>query len=331
MAGVKLNNGATLPVPGFGTWRCDVALLHAAVVHAIRVGYRHIDCAGLYRNEHIVGAAIKDAIDAGLVTREELWITSKLAPTQMEPALVLPALQKSIADLGVGYLDHYITHWPYAVDPANTASPAPDAARLGYDLQAIYLPVWREMEAAVDAGLVRSLGCSNSTAKKLAALIAVARIPPVAVQVEMHPCLAQPKLVAWAAANGIAITGYCPLGSPGRPDAYRAEGDPDVLGSDVILAFAKETGHSPAQVALKWAAQRGTVPLPRSTNPGRISENFEGACGAWSLSAEAMTALEALDRSTGSVGRIMKGDNFAPAGAAWRDMWDAEWEPTATA
>jgi diketogulonate reductase-like aldo/keto reductase len=249
----------------------------------------------------------------------------------MEPALELPALQKSIADLGVGYLDHYITHWPYAVDPGNTVSPAPDAARLGYDLQAIFLPVWREMEAAVDAGLVRSLGCSNSTAKKLAALIAVARIPPVAVQVEMHPCLAQPKLVAWAAANGIAITGYCPLGSPGRPDAYRADGDPDVLGSDVVLALAKEIGRSPAQVALKWAVQRGTVPLPRSTNPGRISENFEGACGAWSLSAAAMAGLESLDTSIGSVGRIMKGDNFAPAGVPWRDMWDEEWEPTATA
>ena len=106
---VKLSNGNSMPHLGFGTWRADSDKLGAAVLAALRLGYRHFDCAGLYRNEHIVGAAIATAIAEGVCTRAELFITSKLAMTQMFAADVLPAIKKSIAELGVGYLDLYLT------------------------------------------------------------------------------------------------------------------------------------------------------------------------------------------------------------------------------
>lgn len=191
----------------------------------------------------------------------------------MQTESVLPALQKTIESLFSGldksaaYLDLFITHWPYSVDPACTVSPAPFEQRRGYSPDA-YLSVWREMEAAVDAGLVRRLGCSNMTPKKLHALWAAARIQPVNVQVELHPCLAQPTLHAFCAARGIVLTGYSPLGSPGRPAAYRADGDPDVLRHPALVSVAARLDRTPAQVALRWAVQvsppkiwaRGSVP-----------------------------------------------------------------------
>jgi alcohol dehydrogenase (NADP+) len=314
----------SLPAPGFGTWRADPEKLEAAVYHALKTGYRHLDCAGLYKNEHIVGAAIARALADGILSsRSELFITSKLAPTQMDPELVAAAVDKSIKDLGVGYLDLYITHWPYAVDPACTTAPAPFSARRGYSPEA-YLTVWRALEACVDAGKVRHLGCSNMTAKKLHALRKGARIPPTVVQVELHPMLAQPGLKAYCDRHAVVLTGYCPLGSPGRPAQYRAPGDPEVLTDPVVTSVAARVGKSPAQVALRWAVQRGTVPLPRSTNPDRIDENF--AVHGWELSAEDMAALDGLDASRGSVGRIMKGDNFQSEGKDWREVWDEDWE-----
>ena len=359
---------ASPPSPGFGTWRCDEALLEEAVLAALRLGYRHLDCAQLYKNERIVGRAIARALAEGApATRAELFVTGKLAPTQMQAESVRPAIERSLADLfpeahaahaadpaahAAPYFDLFITHWPYSVDPACTTSPAPFAMRRGYS-PAAYLAVWRAMEAAHDAGLVRALGCSNMTAKKLHALIegaaAVgaaapaggaddrARVRPSCVQVELHPFLAQRSLIDFCAARGIAVTGYCPLGSPGRPALYRAPGDPDVLAAAPVAAAAAAHACSPAQVLLRWAVQRGTVPLPRSTNAGRIAENLAGARGVgsgsgapagaggeWRLSEAEMAALDALDAGS-EKGRIMKGDNFAREGEHWREVWDADW------
>ena len=362
MTTLQLSDGRALPVPGFGTWRCDPATLQPAIVAAIRAGFRHID-TGPYRNEALVGAGIREALSLGLIaSRADLFITGKLPATCMDPAAVEPALRKLLAELGTDYVDLYITHWPYALAPDSTASPPLPAARRGYSAEA-YLATWRAMEACVDAGLARALGCSNMTAAKLAALLPAARVRPVAVQNELHTALAQPDLLRFAAAAGITLCGYCPLGSPGRPDLYRAPGDPEVLGHPEVAAVAAAAGRTPAQVLLRWAIQRGTAPLPRSTNPARIVENF-GVHG-WALPPALMARLDALDRTKGSEGRIMKvrapaqgsgvlpgflyppsptsliarahtappplprsplqGDNFAPPSYAdWRQVWDED-------
>ncbi len=301
-----LSNGRRMPSLGFGTWRCDTGLLEAAILEALRLGYRHID-TGPYRNEAIVGGAIQKALAQGLIaSREELWITGKLPATASEPALVEPTLRKLLAELGTPYLDLYMTHWPFALDPASTASPPLPECRRGYS-PAAYLATWRALEACVDAGLVRSLGASNMTARKLAALLPHARHAPVVVQNELHPALASPRLLAFAAARGILLSGYCPLGSPGRPALYRAPGDPDVLGDARLCEVARACGRTPAQVALRWALQRGTAPLPRSTTAARIAENWGALAGDWALSQAHMQALAGMDATAGSVGRIMKG------------------------
>lgn len=221
---MSLCDGLAIPVIGFGTWRCDVAKLRGAVAHAIGAGYRHID-SGPYKNEVLVGEGIVDAIAAGAIKgREELWITGKVPTNAMDPAAVEPSLRKMLADLGTDYVDVLITHWPYAIDPANTASPPSAEYRLGYSPEA-YLATWRAMEACVDKGLARSLGCSNMSAKKLYLLMKLARHRPVVVQNEMHPALAQGKLVEFCRKEGVVCCGYSPLGSPGRPDLYRASGE----------------------------------------------------------------------------------------------------------
>lgn len=174
-------------------------------------------------------------------------------------------------------------------------------------------------------GLVRSLGCSNMTARKLHALWPEAVHKPVNVQVELHPFLAQPSLKAYCDARGIILTGYHPLGSPTRPAQYRAEGNPDVLNDPVVIAIATAVGRTPAQVVLRWAVQRGTAPLPRSTTPSRIAENFTGVVD-WSLSPEDMGRLDGLDASSGSGGRIMRGDHLTAAGEDWRGVWDEDFD-----
>ena len=323
---VALGDGLDLPLIGFGTWRCDTALLRAAVTDAIRLGYRHID-TGPYKNEAIVGAGIADAIAAGYIEgRENLWITGKLPTSCMDPAEVEPTLRKLLADLGVAYVDNYMTHWPYAINPANTASPPSPEFRRGYSEDA-YLATWRAMEACVDAGLTRSLGCSNTTPAKLRALLAKAQHAPRLVQNEVHPALASGALARFCASHGIALCGYSPLGSPGRPDLYRSAGDPDVLALPAVIAAAASTGKTPAQVALRWAVQRGTVPLPRTTTLARLAENAD--VFSWALTDAQISAIDGEDMTAGSMGRIMKGDNFAPPGVEWRTMWDEDIEQKA--
>lgn len=313
----QLSNGQRIPSLGFGTWRCDVALLEGAVLEALRLGYRHID-TGPYRNEAIVGSAIRKAIAQGIVgSRAELWLTGKLPTTAMEPAAVEPTLRRLLAELGTDYLDLYMTHWPYALDPDSSASPPLPECRRGYSAGA-YLATWRALEACVDAGLVRSLGASNMTAKKLAALLPSARVAPVVVQNELHPALASPRLLAFARAHGILLCGYSPLGSPGRPALYRAPGDPDILAHPTVLALAAQLQRTPAQIVLRWALQRGTAPLPRTTTPSRIAENFGALAGDWGLSQAHMAELGAVDATRGSVGRIMKGVSGRRGGGAQR-------------
>ena len=305
---VKLSHGESkeMPVIGFGTWRCDPTALKEAILHAFRVGYRHID-TGPYRNESIVGDAIKEAISSGIIkSRDDLWITGKLPTTCMDPAAVEPTVKKLLGELGVEYLDLYMTHWPFSLDPSSTASPPLPECRKGYTPQA-YLATWRAMEACYEAGLVRHLGCSNMTAAKLDALLPECVVPPTVIQNELHPFLAQTSLVSWCKKRGVVLSGYCPLGSPGRPDLYRSPGDPNVLENHIVNEIAQRRGVTPAQVVLKWAIQRGTVPLPRSTNPQRIKENWEALASQWTLTDEEIRMMSTLDATECSKGRIMKG------------------------
>lgn len=288
-----------------------------AVIAAIEAGYRHIDCAAGYGNENEVGDGIADCISRGIVKREDLWVTSKLWVASAYPEDALAALEKTLTDLKLAYLDLYLVHWPYRIKKGSVF-PAPVENRLGYDAAA-YLAVWQELEKAVDAGKTRHIGCSNMSAKKLSALLKDARIKPAVNQVEGHPFLSQQKLKAFCDKHGIVLTAYSPLGSPDRPARLIEEGDPAPLFDPVVAAIAAKTGKSPAQVLIRWAVQRGTVVIPKSVTPARIAENF--AVWDWSLSEEDMGALAKLDQGS----RLIKGHPWLLEGQTWRDLWDEDW------
>jgi alcohol dehydrogenase (NADP+) len=302
---------------GLGTWQSEAGAVRLAVASALASGVRHIDCAAAYGNEREVGEAIADALARGVVrSRGELFVTSKLWVTRAFPGDVAGALAATLADLQLDYVDLYLIHWPVAID-RDAPFPPPPAARLGYDAARV-AAVWREMEAAFDARRVRAIGTSNFSARKLARLLESARVAPAVSQIESHPALPNAREIAWAAARGIAVTAYSPLGSPQRPARLVADGDPAPLHDAAVAAIAAKHARSPAQVLLRWQLQRGVAVIPKSTAPARIAENAD--VFGFQLDAEDLRALAALD--TGR--RIFKGTAFMRDGEDWQTLWDLD-------
>ncbi len=292
MKTLTLHDGGKLPAFGLGTWKSKPGEVGTAVTEAIRLGYRHIDCAAIYGNEAEVGEALAKCFADGLVTRDDLWITSKLWNSFHAPDDVLPALRKTLSELRLEQLDLYLMHWPVAL-PNDVV--VPENGRQMIDLGD--LPVtttWQAMEAGVDQGLTRYLGVSNFSLKKTRGLCAEARIQPAINQVEMHPYLRQQELVDGCRELGVAITAYSPLGSPDRPDGMRLADEPVLLEDPTLATVAARVGATKGQVLIAWALQRGTSVIPKSVNPKRLAENL-AACDV-RLDAVAMQELDGLDR-----------------------------------
>jgi alcohol dehydrogenase (NADP+) len=292
MSHLTFANGDTMPQFGLGTWKSKPGEVYAAVREAIRIGYRHIDCAAIYMNEAEIGKALQDAFAAGDVKREELWITSKLWNNAHAENQVLPALRKTLADLQLDYLDMYLVHWPIAFKSdvlgpkgADDLIPLTELPLIG---------TWRGMEAAHAAGLTRHIGVSNFSVKKLKALLAEAKVRLENNQVELHPLLAQNELLAYCKAEGIHLTAYSPLGSFDRSAALKGTDEPNLFDHPIIKDVAKKHGVSEAQVLIKWAMQRGTAVIPKSVNAERLKQNFEAQ--SVTLSDDDMQMLAHVDR-----------------------------------
>ena len=316
MRSVAFANGDRLPLLGLGTWKAAPGQVTSAVREAIRQGYRHIDCASIYGNEPEVGAAIRDAIAAGEVTREELWVTSKLWCNSHGRENVEPALRQTLADLGLAWLDLYLIHWPVAIDPAvgfpTSASEVlpPSAERLR--------ETWEGMEAALDAGLTRHIGVSNFSICKLQDLQQHGRLKPEVNQVELHPLLQQPDLEAFCRQQGIHVTAYSPLGSGDRPAQLKAADEPVLLENPVVAAIAAEHGCSAAQVLLAWHLCRGVSTIPKSVSPSRLRENL--AAAEIELSSADLDRIAALDQSL----RLVDGSFWLMEDSPWtlQSLWD---------
>ena len=316
MRSVSFARGDHMPLLGLGTWKSDPGLVGSAVREAIRQGYRHIDCASIYGNEREIGAAIGEAIASGEVTREELWITSKLWCNSHGRENVEPALRRTLEDLQLDWLDLYLIHWPVAIDPTvgfpSSASevlpPSPERLRA----------TWAGMEAALDAGLTRHIGVSNFSVRKLQDLMQHARIKPEVNQVELHPLLQQPDLLAFCRAEGIHLTAYSPLGSGDRPAQLKAADEPVLLESPVIAAIAAEHGCSAAQVLLAWHLCRGVSTIPKSVRSARLRENL--AAASLELSAAELERIAALDQGV----RLVDGSFWLMEGSPWtlQSLWD---------
>jgi alcohol dehydrogenase (NADP+) len=320
----RLYTGAEMPAIGLGTFGSDNVSadeVAEAVKGAAAADYRHFDCASVYGNESAVGASL-EAIQRGGVRREELWITSKLWNDMHGEDDVLASCRQSMADLRVDYLDLYLVHWPFPnFHPPGCDVTSRSAAAKPY-IHANYMKTWRKMEALVETGLVRHIGTSNMTIPKLKLLLQDARIKPAANEMELHPHFQQPDLFAFVKANGMEPIGYCPIGSPGRPERDRTPEDTAPTADPVIVEIAARHGIHPAVVCVKWAVQRGQTPIPFSVHHYRA--NLAGVAGD-PLSDEEMRAIAALDRNC----RLIKGQVFLwKAGQTWEDLWDVHGEIT---
>jgi len=315
-----LYTGAKMPAVGLGTFGSD-SITHetvaAAVKDAISLGYRHIDCAAVYGNEKEIGAVINEAIDAGL-PREDLWITGKLWNDMHDEADVVNACKKSLADLGLDHLDLYLVHWPFP----NFHAPGCDGDSRSADAQPYihenYMKTWRQMEKLVELGLVKHIGTSNMTVPKMELLLRDAVIKPAANEMELHPHFQQPELFKCVTDNGIVPIGFCPIGSPARPERDRTPDDTTPTEDPIIRSIAERLGVHPATVCIKWAQQRGQVPIPFSTTRRNYRGNLECVTTA-PLTDEDMQAIAGVDKNC----RLIKGQVFLwKDDQPWEDLWD---------
>lgn len=316
MKTIAFRNGDQMPILGLGTWKSEPGQVYDAVREAIRVGYRHFDCAALYGNEAEIGHALRDAFSKDGVKRSDLWITSKLWGHAHARALVAPTLTRTLQDLGVDYLDLYLVHWPIPLKPG-TIVPTSAADFLPPE-EAPIERTWQGMEDAVDAGLTHHVGVSNFSVEKLAALLQHCRVRPEVNQVELHPFLQQNTLVSYCEAEGVHVTAYAPLGSTDRPDFMKGSDDPSLLGNQVIASIAAAHRCTPAQVLLTWHVQRGVSVIPKTVRPDRLEENL--AAADIPLTADDMTRIASLDQGF----RYLDGGFWFVEGGPWtrQSLWD---------
>jgi alcohol dehydrogenase (NADP+) len=281
MRTLVLANGEALPALGLGTWRVEPGQVGGMLRRALELGYRHIDAAAIYGNEAEIGVALERAMADGVVRREELWITSKLWNDSHAPEDVRPALERTLADLRLSWLDLYLIHWPVVL---RHGVRWPQRADDLVPLERLPLArTWAAMEALRVSGLCRHIGVSNLSLAKLRALLTEVGQPPAMLQVEGHPWLQQPQLLAFCQGHGIALTAYSPLG------AGRDQQPSPVLADPELVAIAREVGASPAQVALAWGLARGTAVIPKAVRPDHPRAGV-GGCGAGSTGAAGSAA-----------------------------------------
>lgn len=260
------HGGGAMPVVGFGTLIPDPIAARRAIGVALEVGFRHLDCSERYRNEAVVGEAMRDAFAAGTLQRQDLFVTTKLWNNNHRPDRVRPALLASLVRLQIDQADCYLIHTPFAFRPGEEQDPRDADGHVIYDSGVTLVETWRAMESLVDEGLCKAIGLSDVGLETVKTIFAAARIKPAVVQVEAHPYLPEWELLDFCRENDIVLLAFAPLGHGMEP---RVTDDP------VITGIAARIGKAPAQVALAWAAQRGTAFLTTSTSPDHIRENFE--------------------------------------------------------
>ncbi len=314
-----LYTGAQIPAIGLGTFGSDRVcgkVVARAVRDAIAVGYRHIDCASVYGNEREIGKVFEQILESGKIKRDELWITSKVWNDMHSN--VEEAFHRSLRDLQLDYLDLYLVHWPlpnYHAPGCDISFRSPNAQPYIHEN---FMNTWRQMESLVEKGLTRHIGTSNMTIPKMKLLLRDAEIKPACNEMELHPHFQQPEFFSYCIINHIQPIGFCPLGSPNRPDRDKTPDDTVDLQDPVIVGIAERRGIHPAEVCLKWAVRRGQIPIPFSVKRKNYLSNLKAVVDDC-LTQQEMDMLEQIDKNC----RLIKGDVFLwKDGQTWQDLWD---------
>ena len=311
MANLQFSNGDIFPAFGLGTWLSKPGEVGEAVLQALRTGYRHIDCAYIYGNEKEIGNALTFAFENGIVTREELFITSKLWNSFHHPESVEPAIRKTLADLQLDYLDLYLIHWPLVFREGH------DQARSADDLlstdEVPLADTWKAMEEIKSKGLTRHIGVSNFSIKKLDELSKQSETKPEVNQVEIHPFFTQEKLIRYCRENNIIVTAYSPLGS-----RHLIKTNESITQQQIIIRLAEKYNCTPAQIILAWGMARGYAVIPKSVNADRINENI-GAISVQLTDSE-VKLISSMNRNQ----RIAKGLYAVLPGGfyTYANLWD---------
>lgn len=317
----RLFTGEEIPAVGIGTFGSDKygpKEISQAVYGAIKSGYRLIDCAAVYQNEDQIGDVLQKLFAEGCVKREELFITSKVWNDCHRD--VMASCRKSLSDLKLDQIDLYFVHWPfpnYHAPGCDGDSRNPDSKPFSVEE---FMDTWRQCEELVDQGLVRYIGMSNMTVPKLEAVLPLCRIKPAALEMECHPSFQQQELFDYAAAHQIQPIGYCPIGSPSRPERDRTVEDVADTQMPEIVEIAEKHGVHPALICLKWAVQRGQIPIPFSVKEAQYISNLKCATED-PLTEEEMACIGKIDKNC----RLIKGQVFLWPGAnSWEDLWDLD-------
>lgn len=318
---VTFYNGVEVPCVGMGTFGSDrftPEQVSGAVAGAIRCGYRMFDCAACYGNEDQIGQVFQDAFEEGVVERKELFIMTKVWNDMHER--VEESCRKSIADLKCDYIDLFFIHWPfpnYHAPGCDVDSRNPDSRPFSVEE---FIRTYRQCEELVEKGLIRNIGISNMTIPKLEAVLPLMKIQPAACEMELHPCFQQQELFDYLNAHKIQPIGFMPLGSPQRPERDMCPEDVADLQTPEMQEIAKAHGVHPALIALKWAHQRGQIPIPFSVHEMEYVSNLKSMTED-PLTEQEMAKIATLEKNN----RLVKGQVFLWEGANdWHDLWDED-------
>jgi diketogulonate reductase-like aldo/keto reductase len=283
----KLNTGAAIPVIGFGTWQ-DKDDQEKAVTEALKAGYTHIDTAHIYGTEPMVGAAIKKSG----IPRSKLFITTKLWNNAHKPEDVEPALDASLKDLDMDYVDLFLMHWPSAFKPGESLFPKDKDGKCITAPEISYVDTWKVMEKLLGTGKTKAIGISNFSKAEVEKILKEGTVVPAVHQIECHPWLQQSEFCGWMQSKGIVVEHYSPFGN--QNEIYDAGKNMGKLMEDPVLGeIGKKHGKSGAQVALAWGVTRGHIVLPKSKTPTRIAHNLEGD---FKLDDEDMKKIAGIDK-----------------------------------